>query len=344
MKALVMRAYREFTYEEVPTPVPKGNEVRVRVKACAVCGSDVHGSDGSTGRRRPPVIMGHEASGVIDRCGDEVRGCQPGDRVTFDSTIYCGVCEMCRAGNVNLCSDRRVLGVSCEDYRQDGAFAEYVCVPERILYRLPERVTYLQAAMVEPLSIAYHAALRTQITPGSSVLIAGVGTIGMLLLQVVRSMGAGRIIASDIDSARLETALMNGADEAVNTSTEDAVDHILSLTKGRKGVQFAFDATGISATVNLCARASALNGNIVLIGNLAPKIEFPLQLAVTRQQTFFGSCASAGEYPQCLELIASGAVDVEAMISKRVPLSEGGGWINRLYNREPGLYKIVLEM
>ncbi len=344
MKALMMREYRKFTYEEVPTPVPGPDEVRVRVKACAVCGSDVHGSDGSTGRRRPPVIMGHEASGVVDLCGEGVKGYRPGDRVTFDSTISCGACDMCRAGSVNLCANRRVLGVSCEEYRQDGAFAEYVCVPERILYRLPDNVSFIQAAMAEPLSIACHAALRTRIMPGSSVLIAGVGTIGMLTLQVVRSMGAGRIIAADIDDARLETALQNGAAYAVNAAAPDAAGRIVSLTEGAKGVQYAFDATGISATVTLCAHAAALNGSIVLIGNLAPNIDFPLQLSVTRQLTFFGSCASAGEYPRCLDLIASGAVDVEKMISRTAPLSEGGDWINRLYDHEPGLYKVVLEM
>ena len=344
MKALVMESNRNFVYRNVPTPEPGLGEVRVRLKACAVCGSDVHGSDGSTGRRRPPVIMGHEASGVVDLCGEGIKVYRPGDRVTFDSTISCGACDMCRAGNVNLCANRRVLGVSCGEYRQDGAFAEYVCVPERILYRLPDNVSYVQAAMVEPLSIACHAALRTRITPGSSVLIAGVGTIGVLTLQVVRSKGVGRIIAADIDDARLETALQNGAACAVNAAAPDAAERIVSLTEGGKGVQYAFDATGISATVNLCARAAALNGSIVLIGNLAPKIDFPLQLAVTRQLTFFGSCGSAGEYPQCLDLIASGAVDVERMISRTAPLSEGGDWINRLYDREPGLYKVVLEM
>lgn len=166
----------------------------------------------------------------------------------------------------------------------------------------------------------------------------------MLTLQVVRSMGAGRIIAADIDDLRLKTALENGAAAVVNTGASGAIEEILALTENRSGVQLAFDATGISATVNLCARACALNGKVVLIGNIAPTIDFPLQLAVTRQQTYFGSCASAGEYPQCLELIASGAVNVEAMISKAVRLSEGGEWMNKLYNREAGLYKIVLVM
>lgn len=303
----------------------------------------MHGIDGSTGRRRPPVIMGHEASGVIDAVGEGVTEWKKGDRVTFDSTIYCGECDMCRAGHVNLCANRRVLGVSCAEYRQNGAFAEYVCVPERILYRLPDEVSFLSASMVEPLSIACHAALRAPITRGGTVLVAGVGTIGMLVVQVVKSMGAGLIIAADIDEKRLNMSLSCGADEAVNSGEPGALEKILDLTGGR-GVDFAFDATGISATVDLCARAGALNAHIVLIGNVAPSVDFPLQIAVTRQQTFHGSCASAGEYPQCLELIASGDIDAASLVSKVVPLEEGGEWINRVYDREPGLYKIALEV
>ena len=123
MKALVLKEYRKFSYEDVPLPRIGPHEVLVAVKACGICGSDVHGMDGSTGRRRPPVIMGHEASGVITEVGAAVNGWTGGQRVTFDSTIYCGLCEFCRRGQVNLCNQRRVLGVSCEDYSQNGAFA-----------------------------------------------------------------------------------------------------------------------------------------------------------------------------------------------------------------------------
>src|SRR5512143_3643486 len=147
MKALVLEAYKRFSYQEVPTPEAGPGEVLVAVKSCGICGSDVHGMDGSTGRRRPPIIMGHEASGVIAVVGAGVTGWAPGDRVTFDSTIYCGQCAFCQRGEINLCDRRRVLGVSCEDYRQHGAFAEFVVVPSRILYRLPEGLAFEHAAL-----------------------------------------------------------------------------------------------------------------------------------------------------------------------------------------------------
>ena len=338
MKALVMHEYNHLSYEEVPTPQPKAGEVLIRLQACAVCGSDVHGFDGSTGRRRPPVIMGHEASGIIVECGEGVKDYKVGDRVTFDSTVYCNECPMCKEGKVNLCSSRQVLGVSCDEYNRAGCFAEYVAVPEYILYRMPDNVTFVQAAMIEPLSVAYHAATRTPIKSGDSVVVVGVGTIGLLTLQVVKSFGAGQIIAVDISDERLELARANGATHCVNSKDPDALEQILKISGG---VDVAIDATGIESTVNLCIKSVHLDGRVVLIGNLAPSINFPLQYVVTRQISLFGSCASAGEYPACLDLIASGQVEVDSMISKVAPLAEGDIWMNKLFNREDGLSKVV---
>ena len=342
MKALVMREYGKLTFEDVPMPEPGSDEVLVRVRACSVCGSDVHGFDGSTGRRRPPVIMGHEAAGIIEACGPDVKGYRVGDRVTFDSTIYCGRCEKCRTGLVNLCPSRRVLGVSCGEYNRNGCFAEYVNIPEHILYRLPDGVTFVQASMVEPLSVAYHAATRTPIGPEDTVAVVGVGTIGLLTLQVARALGAKRVVAVDIDEARLKVARENGADACVNSADPDAAARIRAAAGG-DGVDIAFDATGIDATVNLCIGCVRTGGTAVLIGNLAPEVRIPLQRVVTGQISLLGSCASAGEYPQCLELIASGRVNVDAMISRVAPLREGDLWMRKIYNREDGLTKICFD-
>jgi len=340
MKALVMHEYGKLSYEDVAKPAPGKGEVLIRLKACSVCGSDVHGLDGSTGRRRPPVIMGHEASGIIEELGEGVNNYKVGDRVTFDSTIYCNECDMCKAGKVNLCRSRRVLGVSCEEYNQPGCFAEYVVVPEYILYAIPDNVTYVQAAMIEPLSVAYHAATRTKINPGDTVVVVGVGTIGLLTVQVVKSFGAGKIIAVDIDDARLELAKANGATHGVNSRKEGALEEIIAISGG-DGVDIAIDATGIEATANMCVKSVHTDGSVILIGNVAPTINFPLQYVVTRQISLFGSCASAGEYPQCLELISQGKVEVDSMISKLVPLAEGDYWMQKIYRREDGLAKIV---
>lgn len=341
MKALVMREYKSLSYEDVERPMPKKGEVLIRIKACSVCGSDVHGFDGSTGRRRPPVIMGHEASGVIVECAEGVKNHKPGDRVTFDSTVYCNTCEMCRQGKVNLCAKRQVLGVSCEEYNRQGCFAEYIALPEYILYDIPKNVSYVQAAMIEPLSVAYHAATRTKITAGDSVVLFGIGTIGLLTLQVVKSFGAKQIIAVDIDDSRLALAMENGATDIINSKDPNALEKILSLTKNHEGADIAIDATGIDETANMAIYSVHLDGRVILIGNVAPKTNFPLQYVVTHQISLFGSCASAGEYPECLELLSSGKVKIDSMISKVAPLEEGNKWMHKIYNREDGLSKIV---
>lgn len=340
MKALVMHEYNKLTYEEVPIPQIADNEVLVRVQACSVCGSDVHGFDGSTGRRRPPVIMGHEAAGTIAACGKDVQRYRIGDRVTFDSTVYCNACAMCKAGKVNLCSDRKVLGVSCEEYNRNGCFAEYVNIPEYILYQIPDNVTFVQAAMIEPLSVAYHAATRTKIHDGDSVVVVGIGTIGLLTMQVVKDFGASTIVAVDIDDSRLALAKENGATHCINSREEGALEKILAATGG---ADVAIDATGIEATMNLCIRSVHLDGKVVLVGNVMPTVNFPLQNVVVRQISLFGSCASAGEYPACLKLISEGRVNVDSMISKIVPLSEGDYWMNKIYRHEDGLTKIVFR-
>jgi len=341
MKALVLEAYNHLECRDVPDPVPGPDEVLIRVKACGICGSDVHGLDGSTGRRIPPVIMGHEAAGIIVEAGPEVSGWQPGDRVTFDSTVYCGVCTFCRRGQRNLCDSRRVLGVSCAEYRRDGAFAEYIAVPQHILYHLPEGLSFEQAAMVEALSVAFHAVGRIPLTINDTAAVVGTGMIGLLIVQTLRLAGCGRIIAIDLDPARLELAKRFGADDALRSDVDDVVGSVLGLTEGR-GADVSFEVVGISPTLQLATACLTKGGVLGLVGNLSPLAELPLQSVVTRELTLYGSCASRGEYPACLDMIARGAVNVDSMISTVAPLSEGGEWFRRLHDGEPGLMKIIL--
>ena len=341
MKALVLKEYKKFSFEEAPKPEVRPDEVLVRVKACGICGSDVHGMDGSTGRRRPPIIMGHEASGVIADTGKSVSGWKAGDRVTFDSTIYCGECEYCREGLINLCDRRRVLGVSCEDYRQHGAFAEFVAIPPRILYRVPEGLPYEHAAMVEPFAIALHAIRRSPPALNDTVVVVGAGMIGLALVQALSQAGCGRLIVLDVADGRLAMATKFGATHAVNSGNENGVAAINALTH-QQGADISFEAVGVTATVDLALRCLRKGGSTTLVGNVAPKIDFPLQIAVTRELAIHGSCASRGEYPACLDMLARGTLKAEPLISATAPLSEGAEWFDRLYKKEPGLLKVVL--
>jgi L-iditol 2-dehydrogenase len=342
MKALVLTAHKEFEVQDLPEPEVGPKDVLVRVKACGICGSDVHGMDGSTGRRRPPIVMGHEASGTVEQIGAEVHGVQLGDRVTFDSTIYNPDSFFSRRGLINLCDDRRVLGVSCEDYRQHGAFAELVSVPSHILYPLPEKMTFEQAAMVEPVSIAVHARHLTPIAEGDTALVFGSGLIGLMTVQVLKQTPVRQIIAVDVDDNKLAVAREMGAHHTINAKTNDVAAVVKSLTDGR-GADVALEAVGIEATVRSAVMSVRKGGTVTLVGNLAKDVSLPLQAVVTRQIRLQGSCASSGEYPECLELIASGKVNVDRFISATGSLEEGAQWFDRLYRQEPGLMKVLLK-
>lgn len=342
MKALVLKEYNQFSYEDVPVPEIGDEDVLIRVKACGICGSDVHGMDGSTGRRIPPVIMGHEAAGVIERVGSSVKDWQSGERVTFDSTVVTRQDFYSQKGVFNLSDHRKVLGVSCGEYRQHGAFAEFVAVPQSVLYRLPEGLSFEQAAMTEPVSVAFHAVNLIPSEINDSAVVVGCGMIGLFVVQALRIKGCGKIIAIDLDQSRLDMALRFGADHAFKSDDTDLIEKVRALTHGR-GADLAVEVVGITPTVNLAINAVRKGGKIGLVGNLSPKIELPLQLVVTRQLAIFGSCASAGEYPACLDMIASGRVRVDEMMSAVVPLAEAGAWFERLHKGEPGLMKVIVR-
>ena len=187
-------------------------------------------------------------SGIIAEVGKNVTQWAKGDKVTFDSTIYCGKCSFCQQGQINLCDNRRVVGVSCEDYRLHGAFAEYIVIPQHILYRLPEGITFEQAAMVEALSIAFHAVRRTPITLNDTALVVGAGMIGLLVIQSLRLAGCGNIIAVDIDEGKLTVAKTLGADFGFNSSKVNVKEEVLTLTR-KRGADCAFEVVGISPAV-----------------------------------------------------------------------------------------------
>ncbi len=341
MKALVLTDYQKMDYRDVPDPVIAPNEVLVHIRSCGICGSDIHGYDGSTGRRRPPIIMGHEASGVIEKLGADVTGWQIGDRVTFDSTIYCGHCDPCMHGEINLCENRRVLGCSCEEYKRDGCFAEYAAIPQHILYKLPENVSFDQAAMVEPLSIAFHAANLAPHPLNASAAVVGAGKIGLLLIQTLRAFGFGKIYALKASERDFDLIRSLGADECMISNAE-AVSQIMNETGG-KGVDFVFEAAGNNAAFNTGVDICRKGGTIILVGNSAPKIEMPLQKIVTRQIRLQGSCASAGEYDACLELISRGKINVDSLIAAAAPLSEGAEWFEKLYHEHSSGLKVILN-
>ena len=342
MKALLLTAPGVLEIEDVPEPVIGDDDVLVRVGAVGICGSDVHGMDGSSGRRIPPLVMGHEAAGTIEAVGRSVEGWAAGDPVTFDSTVYCGACAFCLEGLTNLCDRRRVLGVATDEYRRDGAFAERVAVPARILHRLPPGVSMVEAALTEPLAVALHAVSRATLAEAGSALVVGTGLIGLLIIAALRAAGVERILALDLSESRLARATVIGATDVVRSDGGAVGDRLRALTGGR-GPDIAFEAVGIAATVAVAIDAVRKGGTVVLVGNVVPAAHLPLQWVVSRQLTLAGTAASCGEYAPALELIAARRIDVASLVSAVAPLSEGAAWFERLRTPGTDLLKVVLE-
>jgi len=340
MKALLLSSYRNLELADLPAPTPAPDEVLIRVAACGICGSDVHGYDGSSGRRIPPLVMGHEAAGIVESVGANVKHFAEGDRVTFDSTVYCGACAHCLRGNVNLCDNRQVLGVSCGDYRRAGAFAEFVAVPARILHRLPDNLPFAEAAMLEAVAVAIHAVNLAELQPTDAVLVIGAGTIGILTLQAVRAAGCKKVFVTDVDPDRLSLAKQLGATETL-LSNQNLQSQILQLTNNQ-GVDVALECVGRNETIAAAIDATRKGGTVVLVGNITPDVNLPLQKVVSRQIRLQGSCASSGEYPRSIELLATGAIKVKPLITAIAPLEEGASWFARLHSHEPNLLKVVL--
>lgn len=342
MKSLILEEYNKLVIRETKTPELQNGWVLVKVEACGVCGSDIHGMDGSTGRRQPPLIMGHEASGIIHSVSPEIDDWKTGERVTFDSTISCGECYFCLRNEVNLCDNRRVIGVSCDEYSQNGAFAEYVAVPAGILYRIPENISFEHAAMIEAVSVAVHAVKISENAVKNSALVIGCGMIGLLCIQALKNDGWKKVIALDIEKEKLKLAGEMGADLTYLSTENNLIKNILKETHGR-GADLVLEVVGIERTVNLAIDSVKKGGTVTLIGNISKELNFPLQKVVTRQIRVQGSCASAGEYSLCIELISSGKIKVENLISIVAPLEKGNELFHKLYNKTTGLMKVILK-
>jgi L-iditol 2-dehydrogenase len=232
--------------------------------------------------------------------------------------------------------------VSCADYRRHGAFADFVSVPARIVHRLPDSLSFEHAALIEATSIAVHAVRLAHPEPGSTAVVVGSGMIGLLAIQALRIAGAHEIIAVDIDGRKLGLAQGVGADHTFNSRTQDTIAGIKELTQGQ-GAALAVEAVGNTAALQTAVGAVRKGGTAVVIGNITPVVELPLQTLVTREIRLLGSCASAGEIPACIDYLAGGKIRVQSLISAVAPLEEGPVWFQKLYRRDEDLMKVVLR-
>ncbi len=338
MKALVYQGPYQMPLMDMQEPKPESEQVIIQVKAVGICGSDVHGFRGTTGRRMPPIIMGHEFSGVVSAVGTAVNEWKTGDRVVINPLLTCGVCASCLAGKPNTCQDRHCLGVDMH-----GAYASFVAVHRSMVHALPDEVTFAQGAMVEPLAVAMHAANITDFSLCEDVVIIGAGTIGLLTLLSVKMKGAGKVIQIDTDPHRLAFAESIGATHVINAAKTDAVQEVRALT-GDKGADAVIEAVGISATANQSLYLVKNGGNVTWIGNSQPEIKINMQQIVTRELTLKGSYGFTSEFTTALAAIQQQIIDPMVLVEKEITLAEASNIIDDLARGKAQYIKVMVNI
>ncbi len=319
MQALMFTAINELQLLDVPVPaVEKPNDVLLKVRSVGVCGSDLHGYSGHSGRRTPPLIMGHEVTGEVVEVGPAVEKLRVGSRVAVQPVEFCGLCSQCLAGRRSICENRRVMGMSAP-----GAYAEYVIWPADNLFELPDTLPFEAGSLTEPTSVAVHAVGLAHIRPYDTAFVVGAGPIGLLTLAALNLTGVRQIIVSDVSDARLELAGSLGAQVTVNPVKED-LRAVIDAFTGGAGVDVAFEAVGVSATAQQTLDATRNKGTVIWIGNNQRLIEIDMQAIVTRELTVIGSYGMTDdEFRRSIRMLADGAIPADKLINRRAVLEEG---------------------
>ena len=342
MKVAVKRDTRHIEVEAWELPEIQGGEVLVRVKSVGICGSDLHGWSEENSKGRPNgLIMGHEASGLVEGIGEGVTRVKVGDRVAIDPQIRCGTCRTCRSGWQNICEKVFIIGSGLRAFRH-GAFAEYVSVPEKQLFGIPDSLSYDDAALLEPLSNALHVARRITIEVGSSVLILGAGTLGLAMIQAARLSGASTIIVADLSDFRLSVARSLGATTCCNPSRQDPLEVVAALTGGR-GVDAVIEAVGISPTYQQAIKAVRRRGWIAFFGAVASQITVDLLPILHKEINIAGCTGFTEEFETAIELLAAGNLNAKALVTHTLPLEKTQEGFEILSNPAINSIKVLIN-
>lgn len=344
MKALVIEANEKLVYKDLPVPSLKDDEVLVKVKACGICGSDIprvlH-----NGTHFYPITIGHEFSGEIAAVGKTVTKYQGGERVTVAPLVPCRECEACEEGHPAMCSHYSFIGS-----RRQGAMAEYVVVPARNIVPIAHEVTFAQAAVIEPITVALHGVERAgAITAGKSALVYGCGTIGLLTLECLKAKGLERVYAIDIDDNKLAMAEKLGAYGVINSQKEDVEEYFKNLG----GVDYAFETAGVPFLQTQILNLTKKKGTVVYIGTAHGDVTFPPQvfekilrgeLNITGSWQSFTAPFPGSEWQAAAELLQSGKLKVDGLITHQYPLKAGIEAFRTLTDRQSGAIKVMYVM
>jgi len=335
MKAAVWYGGKNIQVEEIPLPVISDYEVLVKVKAVAICGSDVHAYKGVSKRRKPPLVMGHEFSGEITRVGKNVRNLKLGDRVVIEPIISCGICRACSKGKTNACGNRKLIGLHTM-----GAFSEYVNLRGERCHKIPHTITFEEASLVEPLAVAVHAVNITPIRKNDAVVIIGSGTIGLMTCLVVKHGCASKIFAVDTVDYKLDQIKRLGAYQVINAKKEDPVRRVLS----GGGADVVFEAVGLQKTVQQALSMVTAAGEVTIIGMLEAKMELDMLDVTVKEIEIRGSYGyTTKDFKQALDLIVSKKVSVKPLITHVLPLDNIVKGFDILDQEKENVVKVVLK-
>lgn len=337
MKGLVFVENEKLVWKDIDNVTAKAGEVLIKVKAVGICGSDIHGYKGVTGRRIPSMVMGHEFSGEVAGIGAGVTTLKIGDRVAPFPVDFCGHCSFCKQGIEQLCPNRVQFGV----LRVNGAMAEYICVPEKVCYKLADTVSFPEGSTIEPLAVAYRAVKKGGNLQGKNVFLVGTGTIGLMALICIKAQNPAKIFVSDMSDSRLKLAKELGADITINPGKDDVKQVISDATNGDM-IHVSFEAVGLAPTCQQSLSVLCIRGTAVWIGQGRPIVDINMLDVVTRELTILGTFMySYKEFGEAAEMLNSGKINVSRIISATAQMKDGEKWFIRLQNPED-LIKVVL--
>ncbi len=347
MRALVLLAPHRYEIRQVPVPRPGPGEVLCFVRATAICGSDPKVIDGKIAGWPPgyPFIAGHEWAGQVVELGEGVTGWKPGDRVVGEPHKGCGTCQQCLSGNYNLCDNygRPETGHRHYGFKSQGSYADYIVVGARALHRLPDSIAYAEGTMVGSAGVALHGLRLAGVEPAATGLVIGPGAIGLCAIQLLKAMGATRVICVGRAGARLNMAKQLGADAVVDVLAGQAVEEVLDLTGGR-GVDISVETAAADDGPTNAIKMTRLGGKVVLIGFYTPpERTIPLQSVVLKQLTLYGVKADPNSYRQVLSYVEAGQLTLKPLLSHVFPLTDFAKALDTFVNRREGAMKVVIE-
>lgn len=315
---------------------PKKNQVLIKMKSSAICGSDLHIFKGKHPSAPLPMTIGHEFSGDVVEIGEDVTSVKVGDRVTVEPCIVCGTCDACRHGDYGYCEN-----ISFTYRNGDGAMADYIAIDEPYVYPLPDYLTYDTGALIEPLSVATHAVRRGDIKLGETVLVIGAGAIGMLIAAICKKSGAAEVIIADFSDERLAAAKDLGATITINSGKTNLEEEIRRITNG-KGVDKSFECVGVEATFLQAMMTLKKNGLATIIGIFEnPQINIPASRFVTHEIKIQGAQGYCWDFPIALKVARE--LDLERLITHHFSLDEIQNALETCLDRNSGSIKVLLH-